>query len=127
MDEVKKVKSTSVEKWVPETMRMLMKLTPEEFLGVCTILGVKIYEEDLKGEEEYIDSMSSQVSDEEKIGSDILETDVAPAEGYNDKNLDKTPREGSDLIQDVIVAIMQLNRTRRRNLKKLLKTATKRR
>lgn len=71
----------------------ICKLEPQEFMGICKILGVKIYEEVDKKEEE-----------------EKLNVEARPAE---------------KLIEEVIDRVVELNRTQRRNLNKLLKAATK--
>ena len=72
----------------PERLLLeIMKLEPIEFLGICKILGVKVY-------------------DEETV------------EGAK-------PRDFYDLWEDVCDAIDGMNRTRRRNLSRLVRTANK--
>lgn len=81
------------EKQVEKLVRMVGKLEPQEFIGLCKILGIKIY--DLK-------------EDKEEEGKQNVE--VRPAE---------------ILLQEVIGKIGELNRVQRRNLKRLLKPATR--
>ena len=87
-----------VPKDAEKLIRMIGKLEPQEFIGVCKILGVKIY--DLKEDKK-------QTEREEKDKSNV---EVRPAE---------------KLVQEVIDKILSLNRIQRRNLKKLIKLATK--
>ena len=113
---------------VMELIYMINKLQPEEFIGVCKILGVEIYVDDLEEERRAVEQVgmlsapvpSSEglvVSDEESTGRQIHITD--------EPNLKKTPRKAEDMIRDVVDELLELNRTQRRNLKKLLKAATK--
>lgn len=76
-------------------VRKISKLEPQEFIGICKILGVQIYREEERTDEE---------------GKVKMEIIVRPAE---------------DLLQEVIDKVGQLNRTRRRNFNKLLRAATK--
>ena len=113
---------------VMELIYMINKLQPEEFIGVCKILGVEIYVDDLEEERRAVEQVgmlsapvpSSEglvVSDEESTGRQIHITD--------EPNLKKTPRKAEDMIRDVVDKLLELNRTQKRNLKKLLKAATK--
>ena len=84
---------------VEKLVRMIGKLEPQEFIGVCKILGVKIYELDEKeGKKEDVEE-----EDKKKV----------------------TMRPAENLLQEVVDKILSLNRIQRRNLKKLIKLATK--
>ena len=85
-----------VPKDVEKLVKMIGKLEPQEFIGVCKILGVKIYELDEKEEKE-------EKEDKKKV----------------------TMRPAENLVQEVVDKILSLNRIQRRNLKKLIKLATK--
>ena len=103
---------------IVELIYMINKLKPEEFIGVCKILGVEIYVEDLNEEKREVEMSSAPVpSEEESDGRQVHMTD--------EPNLSKTPRLAEDMIRDVVDKLLTLNRTQRRNLKKLLKAATK--
>lgn len=72
----------------PERLLLeIMKLEPIEFLGICKILGVKVY-------------------DEEAVES-------------------AKPRDFYDLWEDVCDVVSEMNRTRRRNLSRLVRAANK--
>ena len=89
---------------VEQIVRMVCKLRPEQFLGVCKVLGVELYRQERN----------------EKVD---------PAPNAENLNADQTnvpsARPAEELISEVIDKIEQLNRVRRKNLKKLLKEATK--
>jgi len=103
---------------IVELIYMINKLKPEEFVGVCKILGVKIYVEDLEEDKKAEEMLSAPVpSDEESDGRQVHTTD--------EPNLKKTPRLAEYMIRDVVDKLLTLNRTQRRNLRKLLKAATK--
>ena len=74
---------------------LMLQLEPQEFIGICKILGVKLLEED-------------SIEKSEESGEVVLS--VRPAE---------------NLIQDAIDKIGELNKVQSRNLYKLLKAATK--
>lgn len=76
----------------------LLSLEPIEFIGICKIIGVKIYKEE---------------KDEECGG----------AEGHI--NVDIAPREFYEIWNDVCDTVDDMNRTRRRNLGKLIYAAAK--
>ena len=79
-------------------IREIAKLEPEEFLGVCKILGVKLVDI-----EEYV---------EENV------------EGGQSKKEAK-PKEFTQLWDEVCEKVNGLNRTQKRNLDKLVRAATK--
>ena len=87
-----------VSKLVKENVEMVAKLEPQEFIGVCKILGIKFTTKDNSNEE---------VNEE---GNAEVLLSVRPAE---------------ELIEEVVDRIGQLNRTQGRNLRRLLKAATK--
>ena len=101
-------------KGIVELIRMISRLGPEEFLGICKILGVKIYIEDLEEEKR----------EEERRGAAEASND-SKVERTEDSSFKKTPRKGEFMIRDAMDRIIELNRTQRRNLKKLLRAATK--
>ena len=103
---------------IVELIYMINKLKPEEFVGVCKILGVQIYIEDLDEDRKAEEMLSAPVpSNEESTGRQVHTID--------EPNLKKTPRLAEYMIRDVVDKLLNLNRTQRRNLKKLLKAATK--
>lgn len=79
-------------------IREIAKLEPEEFLGVCKILGIKLVDV-----EEYA---------EENV------------EGGQSKKEVK-PKEFTQLWDEVCEKVNALNRTQKRNLDKLVRAATK--
>lgn len=87
-----------VSKLIKENVEMVAKLEPQEFIGVCKILGIKLTTQDNSNEE---------VNEE---GNAEVLLSVRPAE---------------ELIEEVVDRIGQLNRTQGRNLRRLLKAATK--
>lgn len=114
MDENKKVP-----KGTEQLIYMIMKLPPEELLGVCKILGIQFYEE-----VECSDAAGSQCADTNSVCVETKE-DLPPAGGHNIKLEDQQPRSGEDIVSDLIDKLLTLNRIKRRNLKRLLKAATK--
>ena len=92
-----------------ELLKIIAALGPLEFLGVCKILGVKIYKEKEK--------------DEEKGELDV---ECGPAiEGRDETKDDRPPREFRDIWYDVCDTVFEMNRTRRRTLGKLVRAAVK--
>ena len=125
MDDKKKAPKNIV-----ELIYMINKLKPEEFIGICKILGVEIYVEDLSEEKrvlEQVGMLSAAVpSNEGLVVEEEDEESAARSVQITDEpNLRKTPRKAEDMIKDVVDKLLNLNRTQRRNLKKLLKAATK--
>ena len=107
---------------------MINKLKPEEFVGVCKILGVEIYVDDLDDERraiEQVGMLSAPVPSNEGLSVTDEEPDGRSVRISDEPNLKKTPRKAEDMIRDVVNKLLTLNRTQRRNLKKLLKAATK--
>jgi hypothetical protein len=93
-----------VPKSVEKIVKMIVKLEPEQFIGVCKILGVELIKEN--GQPQY-----TADSEEEKASAKIeVSVEVRPAE---------------ELIKEVIDKTIALNRTQRKNLTRLLKAATK--
>lgn len=83
-------------------IREIAKLEPEEFLGVCKILGIKLVDV-----EEYV---------EENVEENV--------EGGRSKKEAK-PKEFTQLWDEVCEKVNALNRTQKRNLDKLVRAATK--
>lgn len=93
-----------VPKSVERIVKMIVKLEPEQFIGVCKILGVELVKK--VGQPQYIVD-----SEEEKVSAKVeASIEVRPAE---------------ELIKEVIDKTIALNRTQRKNLTRLLKAATK--
>jgi hypothetical protein len=95
-----------VPKEVEKLARMMVKLEPAEFMGVCKILGVEIVE---------YAADSQTLDNNEDNAQDVAEN--------RDINVKVRPAE--ELIAEVFDKLAKLNRTQRRNLMKLLKPATK--
>ena len=81
-------------------LKEAVKLDPVQFLGVCKIAGVKIYE-DLENEEE---------NDEG---------------GRAEEDTKNKPRPFKDIWADLCDAVDSMNRMQRRNLGRLVRAATK--
>ena len=79
-------------------VREIAKLEPEEFLGVCKILGIRL------------------VDVEENVEENV--------EGGRTKKEAK-PRDFTELWDEVCEKVNALNRTQKRNLDKLVRAATK--
>ena len=82
-----------------QLLRQIVKLEPVQFIGICKILGVDIYKE----------NVAAQPTEENK--GKIIDSII--------------PRTFEELWSDVCDAVGEMNRTRRRNLGKLLYPATK--
>lgn len=93
-----------VTKKTKKIIEMIAALRPEEFIGVCKILGVQIFE----GLEKVKDIPENETKEENQK-----------------RNKQVQPRDAADLISDVIDKVNMLNRTQKRNLETLLKAATK--
>ena len=103
-------------------MKMILKLEPQEFIGVCKILGVQIYDEIEVGSD--VDDFAAGSSrDAQDDSSEIAEADSTGR--HQRANITIKVRPAEDLIVDVVNKVEQLNRTQRRNLTRLLKPATK--
>lgn len=88
-----------------ELLKIIAGLGPLEFLGVCKIIGVPVLIE------------KEEVEEEE---------DVECGRAKNDAVADNTePRDFKDIWFDVCDTVEQMNRTRRRNLGKLVRAAAK--
>ena len=93
-------------KYSPESLLVkILELDAIEFLGICKIIGVPVYEE---------------VDVEE-----IVEDDSHCAQANEDANATQEPRDFYAIWNDVVDTISEMNRTRRRNLGKLIYPATK--
>ena len=80
----------------PESLIVkILELDPIEFLGICKICGVDVYE------------------------------DVECGQANEDANATSHPREFTDIWSDLCDAIEAMNRVRRRNLGRLIYAATK--
>ena len=97
-------------KYSPEALlTKILELDAIEFLGVCKIIGVSVYEEG-----------SFKISDIENVEED---SECGRAIGH--ANVEVEPRDFYDIWSDVVDTVSEMNRTRRRNLGKLIYPATK--
>lgn len=100
-------------KGVKKLVGMISKLEPQEFLGVCKLLGVKLYDEvaPVKKSDEILDGR---------------ETSKFPTkEELMERNSDVVVRPAEILLEDVITELCSMNRVRRRNLERIVRSATK--
>lgn len=79
-------------------MREIAKLEPEEFLGICKILDVRLFNTE-----------------------DSVEEDVESGQS----KVEVKPRDFTELWDDVCEKVNALNRNQKRNLDKLVRAATK--
>ncbi len=100
-------------KGVEKLVVMISKLEPQEFLGVCKLLGVRLYDEVAPVEK----------SDEILDGRET--SDLPTKEELIERNSDVVVRPAEILLEEVIEELCSMNRVRRRNLEKLLKPATR--
>ena len=83
----------------PESLVVkILELDPIEFLGICKIVGVDVYE----------DVECGQVNDDANATQETMQ-----------------PREFTDIWSDLCDTIESMNRVRRRNLGRLIYAATK--
>lgn len=83
----------------PESLIVkILELDPIEFLGICKIVGVDVYE----------DVECGQVNDDANATQEAMQ-----------------PREFTDIWSDLCDTIEAMNRVRRRNLGRLIYAATK--
>ena len=101
---------------------MIVKLEPQEFIGVCKILGVKIYDEIVEMQD-VDDFAASSSRDAQNDSSEITEAESTGRAQC--ANITIKIRLAEDLFVDVVDKVEKLNRTQRRNLLRLLKPATK--
>ena len=88
---------------------MITKLEPQEFLGVCKLLGVELFEDN--GCDEI---MTGRETSNFPTKDELIEL-----------NKNVQVREADILLQEVIDKICSMNRMRRRNLERLVRSATK--
>ena len=93
-------------KYNPEKLLIeLLSLEPIEFIGICKIIGVEIYKEEKEENKEC--GGAEEHTDVHHIDSHIV------------------PREFYEIWCDVCDTVDDMNRTRRRNLGKLIYAAAK--
>lgn len=102
-----------VSKGVDKLVLMISKLEPQEFLGVCKLLGVRLYDEVAPAEKSNENTDGRQTSE------------LPTKEELIERNSDVVMRPAEVLLEEVIEKLCNLNRERRRNLEKLLKPATR--
>ena len=101
-------------KYSPEKLlRKILELDAVEFLGICKIIGVEVYNQDTK-----LDKIEDNV-----VTDDEADAECGRAIGH--VNVEIEPRDFYDIWNDVVDTIGDMNRTRRRNLGKLIYPATK--
>ena len=84
-------------------MREISKLEATEFLGVCKILGIRLYSIDKDKEEVECTERPSQENDQ----------------------IHGEPRDFTEIWSDLCEKVNHLNREQKRNLDKLVRAATK--
>ena len=102
-----------VSKGVEKLVIMISKLEPQEFLGVCKILGIRLYDE------------VAPVEKSNEISEDRETSKLPTKEELMEQNSDVVMRPAEILLDEMIEKLCELNRERRRNLEKLLKPATR--
>lgn len=103
-------------------LRELAKLNTEEFLGVAVMLHVDLFEE--KKNDSTPNSLLGNAIAKANQSSEA--TAAPPANPNVDSNVDaRQPKDFSIVIGEMIEAYEKLNRSQRRNLFNLVKTATK--
>ena len=96
-------------KGVKKLIMMITKLEPQEFLGVCKLLGVELYEDNGCDE----------------ISTGRQTSDFPTKEELIEMNKNVVVRPAENLLEDAIDKICSLNRVRRRNLERIVRSATK--
>ena len=82
-----------------DLLRKIVKLDTVEFLGICKILGVKLYKE--------------------------IKVDASDESARPKNEIKPEPRDFTEIWTDLCDKVDGLNRTRRKNLNRLVKAATK--
>ena len=90
----------------------ILKLDAIEFLGICKIIGVDVYEKD-------------NCEYGKIVVEEIEEATDECAQPKAKMKLEIQPRDFYDIWEEVCDTIGAMNRTRRRNLGKLIYSATK--
>lgn len=90
----------------------ILKLDAIEFLGICKIIGVDVYEKD-------------NCEYGKIVVEEIEEATDECAQSTAKMKLEIQPRDFYDIWTDICDTINEMNRTRRRNLGKLVYAATK--
>ena len=91
----------------PENLvEKILELDAIEFLGICKICGVEVYEQGVTTFE-------------------TVEEDVEGGQAIKRANVKLEPREFTDIWSDLCDTIESMNRVRRRNLGRLIYAATK--
>ena len=99
-------------RYSPEKLLLkILELDAVEFLGICKIIGVAVYKE--MEEDEVEENVEELVEETAECGRAIEEPKLPE------------PRDFYDIWIDMVETISQMNRTRRRNLGKLVYPATK--
>ena len=83
----------------------LPKLEPQEFLGLCRVLSVKIYDENAKKVE--------------------VKIPVKGEEGKTEKKMQFPPRKTEDILNDVMDRFLELPKRRRREINQIIKDAAR--
>ena len=97
-----------VSKSTEKLLKAIAGLEPAEFMGVCTILGIDVYKE--KKTEEDVTELGQP-----------NEPNVEGAPSTDDTKIERVPKDFSELWSEVCDKVDGLNRTRRRNLDRLLR------
>lgn len=133
------IEEKKVTKNVKKIVEMVGKLEAPEFVGLCGLLGVKVYDEVAptgKNDDDFVPvSAAVQPPKSEDSTEEFQKLESRPpeapstkretAEENKERNSDIVMRPAEILLPEVIDKIAQLNRIQRRNLEKILKSAVK--
>ena len=97
-----------VSKSTEKLLKAIAGLEPAEFMGVCTILGIDVYKKE---------TIEEAMNELDKPN----EPNVEGAPSTDDTKIERVPKDFSELWSEVCDKVNGLNRTRRRNLDRLLR------
>jgi len=105
-------KKDKVPKGTEKLLKMIIALEPQEFIGVCKILGIEVYD------------VVAPVSETDSVTTDTADGRETAAENQK-RNINVVVRPAEILIDEVIDKIVALNRVQRRNLQALISSAVR--
>lgn len=115
-----------ISKNTKQLLELTCKLEPVEFIGTCKILGIELYTQPDKIEELNLDCatvcLDTSLNDSAATSTNNPQSNP---ETLAHPEVKLTMRSTSSLLEDFITKIEGLNRIQRKNLKRLLKSATR--
>ena len=122
-------KKDKVPKGTEKLLKMIVALEPQEFIGVCKILGIEVYnvvDSEVESEQVLAAEPTSEKTELNLSDAEAPARTTTESKEENQKrNLNVEIRPAEELLDEMIDKIVALNRVQRRNLQALISSAVR--